>query len=730
MPNVYAEEGCAMSQTPDSQMPELRPDNFINRELSAIDFQKRVLALAEDESTPLLERVKFIAIVGNNLDEFYMVRVAGYFQKLHLDNPKTRPDSLTPMQLLRTIRAEVTALIARQRRVRRHVFGLLAQEDIHFVKPHQLNRHEQDTLSHYFKAEVFPVLTPLAVDHARPFPFISNRSLNLGVYLERECNDLASGFDFARIKVPVDILPRIVQLETVMANYSGIDSEGYHFLWIEDIIAEHLSELFPGMAIVEAFPFRILRDADIDYEHEQDEDLLDVKSIIEQGVRERRFGSVVRLSVPAEISDRMLSRLTSSLKVPSNREVYAIEGELGSSDLFEMLQVDRPDLKDPPFAPRMAKPFVQSLDFYDVIRKQDVIVHHPYDSFAPVEDFFKRAAHDPHVLAIKATLYRVGKNSPVVNALMEARDNGKQVTVLVELKARFDEENNLEWVTALEQKGVHVVYGVEELPVKTHAKVSLAVRREKGGMRRYVHLGTGNYNAMTARLYTDIGLFTSNEQIADDAARLFNRLTGYAPETAYNHLLVAPEYLKNTLMSLIDGEIEAARRGRDAYLIFKMNQLEEDEMIQKLYEASQAGVRIDLIVRGLCCLRPGVKELSETIRVKSIVGRYLEHSRIYYFRNAPEARRLYLGSADLMRRNLLNRVEVVFPILDRRIHRRTLRILQTNLMDVKNSWMLNHKGRYARLWDRDDGDAFDSHVAFMKDSFGVDDIPAGAAWAE
>ncbi len=715
-----------MIEAPDSQMPELRPDNFINRELSAIDFQKRVLALAEDESTPLLERVKFIAIVGNNLDEFYMVRVAGYFQKLHLDNPKTRPDSLTPMQLLRTIREEVAALIARQRRVRRHVFGLLAQEGIHFVKPRQLNRHEQDTLSHYFKTEVFPVLTPLAVDHARPFPFISNRSLNLGVYLERETDDLASGFDFARIKVPVDVLPRIVQLETVMADYAGVDGDGCHFLWIEDIIAEHLSELFPGMTIAEAFPFRILRDADIDYEHEQDEDLLDVKSIIEQGVRERRFGSVVRLSVPAGISDRMLSRLTSSLKVPSNREVYAIEGELGSSDLFEMLQVDRPDLKDPPFSPRLPDPFAQSQDFYDVIREQDVIVHHPYDSFAPVEDFFKRAAHDPDVLAIKATLYRVGKNSPVVNALMEARDNGKQVTVLVELKARFDEENNLEWVTALEKKGVHVVYGVEELPVKTHAKVSLAVRREKGGMRRYVHLGTGNYNAVTARLYTDIGLFTSNEQIADDASRLFNRLTGYAPETAYNHLLVAPEYLKDTLMALIDSEIEAARRGQDAYLIFKMNQLEEDEMIQKLYEASQAGVRIDLIVRGLCCLRPGVPGLSETIRVKSIVGRYLEHSRIYYFRNAPEPRRLYLGSADLMRRNLLNRVEVVFPILDPRIQWRTLRILQTNLLDVKNAWMLNHEGGYVRLWDQADRQAFDSHVAFMKNSFGVDDIPADA----
>ena len=723
---AFDEDGT-MNEALKRRLPRLRPDNFINRELSTIDFQKRVLALAEDESTPLLERVKFIAIVGNNLDEFYMVRVAGYFQKLHLNNPKTRPDSLTPMQLLRTIREEVAALIARQRRVRRHVFQLLAQEGIHFVKPQQLNRHQQDTLFDYFKTEVFPVLTPLAVDHARPFPFISNRSLNLGVYLEREWNDLSAGVDFARIKVPVDVLPRIVHMETVMADYAGLDDEeGCHFLWIEDLIAEHLSELFPGMVIAEACPFRILRDADIDYEHEQDEDLLDVKSIIEQSVRERRFGSVVRLSVPSDISQRMLNRLTSSLKVPSNREVYTIEGELGSADLFEVLKVDRPDLKDPPFAPRLPESFAQSPNFFEVIRKQDVLVHHPYDSFAPVENFFKLAARDPDVLAIKTTLYRVGKNSPVVTALMEARDNDKQVTALVELKARFDEENNLEWVTALEEKGVHVIYGVEELPVKTHAKISLIVRREEDGMRRYVHLGTGNYNAATARLYTDIGLFTASEQIADDATRLFNRLTGYAPDTAYSRLLVAPEYLKSTLLGLIGNEIDAARRGQDAYLIFKMNQLEEDEMIQKLYEASQAGVKIDLIIRGLCCLRPGVPGLSETITVKSIVGRYLEHSRIYYFRNAPPEQQLYLGSADLMRRNLLNRVEAVFPILDPRIYRGVLRILQTNLLDVKNAWALNRDGRYARLWDTKDMKAFNSHEMFMQDSFGVDEIPAAA----
>lgn len=710
-----------MTALPFDSLPDLSPANYINRELSTIDFQKRVLALAEDETTPLLERVKFIAIVGNNLDEFYMVRVAGYFQKLHLSNPKTRPDGFTPAQLLRRIRDEVAHLIQRQRQVRKHVFSLLNQEGIQFLKMKQLSPSQRQALSHYFKEEVFPVLTPLGVDHARPFPFISNLSLNLGVYLERQ--DEPTELEFARIKVPVDILPRIVHLESVMANYAGEENEGYHFLWIEDVIRDNLHELFSGMTIVEAYPFRVLRNSDIDYEHEQEEDLLDVKSIIEQGVRERRFGSVVRLSVTTEMSQRMLRLLIKSLGVPSNRDVYTIDGELGTADLFEVLRVDRPDLKDAPFIPRQVELFAQTTDFFDVIRKQDIIVHHPYDSFAPVEDFFKKAAHDPKVLAIKATLYRVGKNSPVVNALMEARENDKQVTVLVELKARFDEENNLEWVTALEEKGVHVIYGVEELPVKTHAKIALVVRREHDGMRRYVHLGTGNYNASTARLYTDIGLFTSDEEIADDANRLFNRLTGYAPSTAYSRLLVAPDYLHDKFMALIDDEIEAAHQGKDAHLIFKMNQLEEDVMIQKLYQASQAGVQIDLIVRGFCCLRPGVEGLSDNIRVKSIVGRFLEHSRVYYFKNAPEHEQLYMGSADLMRRNLYNRVEVIFPVLDPRIQWRVLRLLQTNLLDVKNSWVLDVNEQYLRLWDGQDKTAFDAQAIFMKDSFGVDEVP-------
>jgi len=703
-------------------LPALHAENYINRELSTLDFQKRVLALAEDEQRPLLERIKFIAIVGNNLDEFYMVRVGAYFQRLEMSNPRSRPDGLSAAQLLPRIHEEVSALIARQRQVRQAVFSQLAQQGLHFIQMSDLTPEEQSVIGAYFRTQVFPLLTPLAVDHARPFPFISNLSLNLGVYLERDTGNMEPGEEFARVKVPVDLLPRIVRLETAIAQVTGAQLAGDRFLWLEDIISAHLPELFPGMRILEIFPFRVLRNADIDYEHEQDEDLLDVKSIIEQGVRERRFGSVVRLSVPADISDRMLAHLVESLDVPSNREVFRISGRLGSADLFAALQVERPDLKDPPYTPRVVQPFARSTKLFSVIRRQDVLLHHPYDSFAPVEDFFKNAARDPAVLAIKTTLYRVGKNSPVVDALMEARDNDKQVTALVELKARFDEENNLAWVTALEDKGVHVIYGVEELPVKTHAKVSLVVRRERGGLRRYVHLSTGNYNASTARLYSDLGLFTCDEQIVEDASLLFNRLTGYAPDTRYEKLLVAPEYLQATLLQLIDNEIAAAQRGEDARLIFKMNQIEEDRIIQKLYQASRAGVEIDLIVRGFCCLRPGLPGLSETIRVKSIVGRYLEHSRIYYFRNAPQQQQVYMGSADLMRRNLLNRVEVVFPVQDPRVQWRVLRILQTALQDVKNSWRLNSDGSYEHLWDGK-GEARDSHQQFMHNSSGPCQTP-------
>jgi polyphosphate kinase len=482
------------------------------------------------------------------------------------------------------------------------------------------------------------------------------------------------------------------------------------------------------MEIHQHSPFRLTRNADIDFEHEQEDfnnETMKMDDFIEESLKERQFGNVVRLSVPREIDATILETLLNRLEIVPERDVYHINGALGGSSLMELMSVDRPDLKQAGYSARIAEGFREEDDMWETIRQHDVLVHHPYDSFAPVERFFHEAAHDKDVLAIKATLYRVGRNSPIVQSLLQARENDKQVAVLVELKARFDEENNLEWARMLETKGVHVTFGVEELPVKTHAKIALVVRKEAGGVRRYVHLGTGNYNSSTARLYTDLGMFTCNQEIADDATRLFNRLTGYAPGTTYQRLLVAPEFLHHGLIALIDDEIAAARAGKPARLIFKMNQLEEDVMVQKLYEASLAGVQIDLIVRGICCLRPGLPGMSENIRVISLVGRYLEHARIFYFHNAPPGQRFYLGSADLMRRNLYNRVEVVFPVIDVRLQRKLLRLLATQLQDNVNVWELRADDQYVPLTPRDGTPLIDSQYLFMQDSFGLDVMPYG-----
>ncbi len=694
----------------------LTPENFINRELSTVDFNRRVLALAQDATIPLLERIKFVAIVGNNLDEFYMVRVGSYLQKLQLGITSSRPDGYTPGRLLDALRDEVTNLMTAQRATMRQLLTELEIYEIVISPIDDLNETEQAAIRDYFYTEVFPVLTPLAADHARPFPFISNLSLNLGVYLRRESD---SQLDFVRIKVP-EALPRLVNLGRHVSRYSQEAFSKGHFVWIEDVIEHNLDLLFPGMEVAEHYPFRVTRNADIDYEHEKEEELMDISAVIEAGVRERRFGFVVRLSVPYDISDAMLNRLIHELNVDADRDVYMIQGALGSASLFELLQVERPDLKYPPHVPKLPEVVAQGTNIFSAIRQGDILLHHPYDSFMPVEEFFRQAAKDPAVLAIKATLYRVGKDSPVVRALMEARENNKQVAVLVELKARFDEENNLEWTRQLEHQGVHVTYGVEELPVKTHAKIALVIRREGNTLRRYVHLGTGNYNASTARLYTDLALFTNDPDLGEDATRLFNRLTGYAPETSYERLLVAPEYLHSTLLSLIDNEIEAAEAGQEARLIFKMNQLEEDVMIQKLYQASQAGVQVDLIVRGLCCLRAGLPGISENIRVRSILGRFLEHPRIYYFHNAPADQKLYAGSADLMRRNLYNRVETVFPIIDIRLRRKALRILATDLRSNTLVWEMQPDGKYTRITPDADEPLIDSQYIFMQDSAGLD----------
>ncbi|MGQ9889277.1 MAG: polyphosphate kinase 1 [Aggregatilineales bacterium] len=708
----------ACAHTPD--LPKLTPENYTSRELSWIEFNRRVLALAQDESLPPLERVKFAAIFSTNMDEFFMVRVGAWHDKMRLGIDPKRPDGYTARQMVTEIRRRVLELTRQHQEVIREVLACLRQHGIYIKAVDELPPDAQQALRSFFYAEVFPVLTPLAVDHARPFPFISNLSLNLAIWLRR-ADDPDGDPEFVRLKVP-DVLPRLVNLEQELGRY-GCAVQPYTFAWLEDIIAHNLDLLFPGMEVVERSPFRVIRNADIDYEHELEDQYLDISALIEESLRERQFGAIVRLSIPENTSERTLNRLVRELKVDPEYEIYRIDGALGAGALWELTNLDRPELKYPPYVPRIPAAVTSAKNIFDAIRQGDILLHHPYDSFSPVEDFFRAAATDPHVLAIKTTLYRVGKNSPVVQALAQARDNDKQVAVLVELKARFDEENNLEWARVLEHKGVHVTYGVEELPVKTHAKVALVVRREPDGVRRYVHLGTGNYNATTARLYTDIGLFSCHPELGNDALALFNRLTGYAPNTTYQRLLVAPEYLKPRLMSLIDNEIAAAQAGLPARLIFKMNQLEEDLMIRKLYQASQAGVQIDLIVRGLCCLRPGIPGFSETIRVRSIVGRFLEHSRIYYFHNAPPDQRVYLGSADLMRRNLDNRVEVVFPVLDERIQERVLRMLFTGLLDNVNAWVLNPDATYTRLAPGPGELPIDSQAVFMNNSSGIDQLP-------
>jgi polyphosphate kinase len=710
-----------MPLQPSSEL--LTPETYINRELSWLEFNRRVLAQARDESLPLLERLKFLAIFSSNTDEFFMVRIATIHNKLKLNLPTTRPDGIPYPTLIARVRESIMKMMHEQRDLMKLLIGRLAEYGVRVVEVRALSPVQQGVIRRYFQEEVYPILTPLAVDHARPFPFISNLSLNLAILLRREelFND---EIEFVRLKLP-DTAPRLINLNEISRRYNGEGMpDDQVFVWQEDVIGSNLDLLFPGMRVVEYVPFRVTRNADIDYENERDDHHdADISDIIEEGLKERRFGSIVRLSVPDTIAESTLRRLLTYMPVERDRDVYLVNGALGGSALWGLVGVNQPELKHAPYIARVPEGFSENDDIFATIRAGDRLVHHPYDSFSAVERFFQAAARDPQVQAIKATLYRVGRNSPIVNALLDARDQGKQVAVLVELKARFDEENNLTWARQLEERGVHITYGVEELPIKTHAKIALVVRQEADGVMRYVHLGTGNYNSSTARLYTDLGIFTADRAIADDASRLFNRLTGFAPATTYNRLLVAPEFLLPALTALIDGETNAARDGKPARIILKMNQMEEDTLIAKLYEASMAGVQIDLIVRGICCLRPGVPGLSENIRVRSIVGRFLEHSRIFYFHNAPPQKRLYLGSADMMRRNLYNRVEVVFPVLDERLQHQVMRILATELADNIDAWALNPDATYTRLVPGIDEAPIRSQDEFMRDSFGLDALP-------
>lgn len=659
---------------------------YLNRELSWLDFNARVLEEALDERVPLLERLKFMSIFSTNLDEFYMVRVAGLRRKVTAGSKQYAPDPLAPSEQLDAIRSRVRELIARRRRcLKRELFPALARHDIRLVTMDSLSDDERERVHAFFEAQVFPVLTPLAVDPGHPFPYISNLSLSLAV----DIKDPVTGKDhFARVKVPKS-LPRWVPI-----------GRAHCYVPLEDVIGSRLGALFPGMEVRRWYTFRITRYSDLDLgQMDQPEDLLET---IEQQVFQRRFGEVVRLEVqqnmPESIRLLLLEELSESetqLVAPLGpQDVHDMDDLLEMGDLMQLAMIDVPELRDPPHVPQVPPAFKDTRNIFDAIRERDVLVHHPYESFSgSVEAFLDAAANDPQVLAIKLTLYRTSGDTAIVRALTDAAEAGKQVAVLIELQARFDEANNITFARTMESFGIHVAYGLPGL--KTHAKTVLVVRRDPDGIRRYVHIGTGNYNSKTARLYTDVGLFTCHPELGADLTDLFNSLTGVSRQKFYRRLAVAPVSLRAKILELIDRETAHAQGGRGGRIIAKMNALVDPEIIAALYRASQAGVQIDLIVRGICCLVPGLKGISEHIRVISIIGRFLEHSRFSFFANGgnPE---YYIGSADWMPRNFDRRVEVMTPIEDPGLHKGLDAVLATCLTDNRQAWELGADGQYRR----------------------------------
>ena len=667
------------------------PQGYLNREMSLLAFHERVLDQARDDSNPLLERLKFVGIVGSILSEFFMVRVAGLRQQIESGTADAEPsgDGMTTAEILNAVRERGYALMRESRQVLEDLLPQLDEAGLHVVGYAQLDARQRAAAERYFADTVFPVLTPLAFDPGRPFPHISNLSLNLAVILRSADADEL----FARVKVP-SALPRLVPL-VPPEGAPEVDARGrrhYWFLWLEQLVAANLQSLFPGMQILMAHPFRVTRDAEMAIQELEADDLLET---IEEGIRRRRFGSVVRVTIEEGTPDQVLEILRQNLSV-GPQELCAVRAPLGTSSLWGFQDVDRPDLKYRPFVPAVP-PLLQGVrgsDIFAMIAQRDILLHHPYDSFEPVLELVRAAAHDPDVLAIKQTLYRVGSNAPIVEALLDAAANDKQVAVMVELKARFDEESNIGWARALENEGAHVVYGLVGL--KTHSKALLIVRREGGRVRRYVHVGTGNYNAVTTRQYTDLSLLTCREDFGADASVLFNYLTGYSSALEYRKFLVAPINMRRRFEELVRREISHAQSGGQGHLIFKFNSLVDRRMIRLLQEASRAGVRVDLLVRGICCLRPGIEGLSENIRVVSVVGRFLEHSRIFYFRNGGQEE-VYLGSADLMPRNLDRRVETLFPVEDPALVRRLRdEILATYLADNAKSHLMAADGTYRR----------------------------------
>ena len=694
-------------RSPQDRVDLLDPALYINRELSWVRFNRRVLEEAIDPSHPLLERLKFLAIWANNLDEFFMVRVSGLLRQVETGAVALPADGMSPTQQLAGIRRELLPDITRHAAAwADDIQPALAEAGVEALNHADLTPEERRGARRYFRQHIFPILTPLAFDPSHPFPHISNLSLNLAVVLD----DKVHGERFARLKIPQEtprLIPSSLWADGNEENGANHNGGAKRFVWNEQLVIANLKALFPGIHVEAAYPFRVTRDADLEI---REDDAADLADTVEAIVGRRHFGSVVRLQADARMPPRVRSILIRNLGVDP-QEVYDVHGPLGLADLMQLHSLDRPELKDPPITHVTPAPLIAGHDLFSAARHSDVLLFHPFDSIGPVVDFIRGAARDPNVLAIKQTLYRIGRNSPIVEALQEARENGKQVAVLVELKARFDEENNIAWARALEAAGVHVVYGVAGL--KTHAKLLLVVRRERGKIVRYVHLSTGNYNTQTARIYTDLGLITRDSAIGQDVSELFNALTGYSARQEYRKLLVAPGNMRRELLSRIERETRLHKKAGGGHLAFKMNALVDEECIRALYRASQAGVKVDLQVRGVCCLRPGAKGVSENITVTSVVGRFLEHARIYYFRNGGKEEVL-IGSADLMPRNLDRRVEVLFPVDDAARKKDLIELLGIYMRDNLKARQMGVDGTYHRVLPKPGDPKINSQVAAMR----------------
>jgi polyphosphate kinase len=643
------------------------PKNFFNRDLSWVEFNRRVLEEALNDNLPLLEKVKFVSIFSSNLDEFYMIRISGLKEQIAANIHEPTIDGLTPTEQVTKIEKTLKPMIKELNDFwSNNIVPGLRSHGVELLRFSEFTEEEQAKLRDYFNREIYPVLTPLAFDPGRPFPYISNLSLNLAILVKKPNGEN----HFARVKVP-NILPRLLHVDDIINTEKKKKTNGKFqakFIWLGDLIRENLDMLFPGLEVVEAHRFRITRDTDIELQEDEADDLL---RVIEENIRQRRFGSVVRMEVASRIPEFMLETLMENLRL-TREDVHILDGPIGLSDVMTLYNLPLHQLKEKPYYPVTPKIFEDDEDIFATIKQRDILLHHPYHSFIPVIDFVKEAARDPDVLAIKQTLYRVGTDSPIVKSLIEAAERGKQVAVLVELKARFDEENNIFWARELEKVGVHVVYGLVGL--KTHAKMTLVVRREFDGVKRYVHVATGNYNAITARLYTDLGMFTCDEDFCSDVSDIFNYLTGYSKQKDYRKLIVAPINMRDKMIEMINKEIENVKAGGEGKIIWKFNSLVDPAIISALYEASANGVKIDLIVRGICCLVPNIPGLSDNIKVTSIVGRYLEHSRLFYFYDNGNEN-MYLSSADMMQRNLDKRVEITFPVEDPLLKNELMRTL-------------------------------------------------------